>query len=828
MSSFKPRPDCLYQIHNGLRYTVKRVKDGTLYELRRAGFPWTAFPADAPPRTWQTEAEWRAAVISDHPPVAVATNSVAAGTELRYLTHSKVRVDLRGDLVETARGKISWTAFPADAPRRTWKTVEDWHADIDNSANVSVSAPVAPVVDVSVSAPVAVEVAADVSVSAPVATVDVSVGAPVAAADAADVSVIAPVAVEVAADDSVSAPVATVDVSVGAPVVTEVPVDDSVSAPVVTEVAVDDSVAPVAADELVVKLAERIAREAHAGQMRRDGITPYIVHPADVAARLQTSEEKAVGWLHDTLEDTSMTSDTLLAQGVPVCVVEAVQALTRADGEAYLDFVKRLKPNALAARVKRADIASNLADAPTPAQIAKYASALALLDDTTTVPADVALSGIYKNAISRDGKVLQTEQRGLPVAAPIRAKISAEVATKGWSTFTNAMANTSEPVEPVSAPVSVATKGWSTFTNAMANTSELVSAPVSVRDDIAAARLQCEKWWDDWRDCGDFPSDDKKPAELCDLGEWPPADADSSRRLFATVLYEIAERYEDAAKTFIAAAESDKTVMSAGITESYDSMCRRAHGLSILEIISASDAVSKLASALRKGHEAFSEFVASHKATREATLAEVTLAEVTLAEVTLADATLATHGATLATHGATLATHGATLDVVPHMTEIVPSTPVSAHAEIAAARVQIQKCLENSSEDDAVSKLANALRKGHNAFSELVASHTASTTMATTDAILAEATLADATLATHEAKMATHEATMDTATTTDPAPVAAPVVENQYRHERKRRIEEYKKMQTERIAKINAENAQRIEEAKRHRPVTRSMKVARV
>lgn len=128
-------------------------------------------------------------------------------------------------------------------------------------------------------------------------------------------------------------------------------------------------------------IAEQIARKAHKGQTRRDGRTPYIVHPADVAARVTTDVEKAVAWLHDVLEDTALTADDLLAQHVPQDVVDAVQALTRNKDESYTDFIQRVKPNTLAARVKRADIASNLADAPTEHQREKYAAALAVLDE---------------------------------------------------------------------------------------------------------------------------------------------------------------------------------------------------------------------------------------------------------------------------------------------------------------------------------------------------------------------------------------------------------------------------------------------------------------
>jgi len=53
------------------------------------------------------------------------------------------------------------------------------------------------------------------------------------------------------------------------------------------------------ADELV-RLAEEVARTAHAGQFRRDGVRPYVVHPEAVASRVGDDPQAvAVAWLHD-------------------------------------------------------------------------------------------------------------------------------------------------------------------------------------------------------------------------------------------------------------------------------------------------------------------------------------------------------------------------------------------------------------------------------------------------------------------------------------------------------------------------------------------------
>ena len=62
----------------------------------------------------------------------------------------------------------------------------------------------------------------------------------------------------------------------------------------------------------------RIAVQAHKGQTRKDGKTPYVEHPLGVAAILMEhgydDEVVAAGLLHDVLEDTPITAPTLEAE----------------------------------------------------------------------------------------------------------------------------------------------------------------------------------------------------------------------------------------------------------------------------------------------------------------------------------------------------------------------------------------------------------------------------------------------------------------------------------------------------------------------------------
>jgi (p)ppGpp synthase/HD superfamily hydrolase len=71
-------------------------------------------------------------------------------------------------------------------------------------------------------------------------------------------------------------------------------------------------------DDLIAR-AQAFATQAHAGQVRKDAArTPYITHPAEVAARVAalggSPAAQAAAWLHDTIEDCGVTPATLAAR----------------------------------------------------------------------------------------------------------------------------------------------------------------------------------------------------------------------------------------------------------------------------------------------------------------------------------------------------------------------------------------------------------------------------------------------------------------------------------------------------------------------------------
>lgn len=113
-------------------------------------------------------------------------------------------------------------------------------------------------------------------------------------------------------------------------------------------------------DSQITEMAERIAHEAHHGQIDKAG-EPYVGHVRRVAATLAPAEPVyvAAAWLHDVVEDTGVTLDSLSAQGFPPDVVEAVGLLTRREEVPDEVCYGRIAANPVALAVKIADILDN-------------------------------------------------------------------------------------------------------------------------------------------------------------------------------------------------------------------------------------------------------------------------------------------------------------------------------------------------------------------------------------------------------------------------------------------------------------------------------------
>ena len=74
---------------------------------------------------------------------------------------------------------------------------------------------------------------------------------------------------------------------------------------------------------------------------------------------MDTEEEIAAALLHDVVEDTEVTLNDLEKEGFPETVLEALRLLTHSPEEDYFTYIRRLKENPLARKVKLADLDHN-------------------------------------------------------------------------------------------------------------------------------------------------------------------------------------------------------------------------------------------------------------------------------------------------------------------------------------------------------------------------------------------------------------------------------------------------------------------------------------
>lgn len=108
-----------------------------------------------------------------------------------------------------------------------------------------------------------------------------------------------------------------------------------------------------------IERALEIALDAHRGQRGKAG-EPYILHPLRVMHACSSEGERMVAVLHDVVEDSGWTLADLRAEGLTEELVEAVDAMTRREGESYADFVDRASRHPIARAVKIADLRDNL------------------------------------------------------------------------------------------------------------------------------------------------------------------------------------------------------------------------------------------------------------------------------------------------------------------------------------------------------------------------------------------------------------------------------------------------------------------------------------
>ena len=89
-------------------------------------------------------------------------------------------------------------------------------------------------------------------------------------------------------------------------------------------------------EELLI-LPEQVATEAHKNQVDL-GNVPYIEHPRTVVSLCSSKKAKIIAWLHDVLEDTTVTEADPLAREVKIADLTHNSDITRIPHPTAEDF----------------------------------------------------------------------------------------------------------------------------------------------------------------------------------------------------------------------------------------------------------------------------------------------------------------------------------------------------------------------------------------------------------------------------------------------------------------------------------------------------------
>lgn len=140
--------------------------------------------------------------------------------------------------------------------------------------------------------------------------------------------------------------------------------------------------------ETELQIAERIARDAHAGQVEELTGDLYIKHVERVVSMVEGDDAKSVAWLHDALEDTPITQRDLREQGIGWKTLTAVLRLTRKPDVPYDAYIQGIEEsgNELAIAVKIADLRDHLRPNCPPSLRRRYEKALITLSEQPAEP----------------------------------------------------------------------------------------------------------------------------------------------------------------------------------------------------------------------------------------------------------------------------------------------------------------------------------------------------------------------------------------------------------------------------------------------------------
>ena len=110
--------------------------------------------------------------------------------------------------------------------------------------------------------------------------------------------------------------------------------------------------------DFISKKALRICFNAHKEQLDKSEV-PYVFHPFYLATQMDDENSTCVALLHDVVEDSDMTFDDLIKEGFNEEIINALRLLTHKEDVPYMEYVKDIKENEIAKKVKLADLKHN-------------------------------------------------------------------------------------------------------------------------------------------------------------------------------------------------------------------------------------------------------------------------------------------------------------------------------------------------------------------------------------------------------------------------------------------------------------------------------------
>ena len=139
----------------------------------------------------------------------------------------------------------------------------------------------------------------------------------------------------------------------------------------------------------LVKKACLICFDAHKEDKDKAGY-PYVFHPFTLATQMEDEVSTCVALLHDVVEDhgEEYGFDRLREEGFPESVIAPLRLLTHEESVPYMDYVRSIATNAVAAKVKLADLKHNAdvrrSNGAKPRKYELYLEAIAFLEKNSS------------------------------------------------------------------------------------------------------------------------------------------------------------------------------------------------------------------------------------------------------------------------------------------------------------------------------------------------------------------------------------------------------------------------------------------------------------